>query len=145
MSKIFSKKSRAFTLIELLVVIAIIVLLAAIILTALARYRDRAKDARIQAVLSKVRNEAEIIENDTNSYTSLCVGGALNEDNSNLKTIKEEIEKFSDSPTCYASDTEYCVEAKLVRSGYYCIDSTGIAVINSDSYCVDANKKCPAP
>lgn len=153
---IFQKKTNGFTLIELLVVIAIIGLIATLGFLAAARYRDKAKEARIETVLVQVRNITVTIYNERNSYLDICKDGTLNDDKSvlgslaiALATIKSEAHKFSGSdPTCYASITEYCVQSPLVRGGYYCVDSSGVAVRISNAYCGASggtNIKCTAP
>jgi prepilin-type N-terminal cleavage/methylation domain-containing protein len=142
----FKKESRAFTLIELLVVVAIISLLATVILLVIGDYRDKAKDSKIETTLVNVRNIASVVLT-YGSYSSLCDSGTLNENEPTsdygLKTIENEIKKINSSdPVCFASDNDYCVEARLLRNGYFCIDSTGVAKENVASACTNANRKC---
>lgn len=132
-------------MIELLVVSAIIGLLATFSLAVIAHYRDKAKDSRIETVLAQVRNFAAMIYHDDNSYANICSGGTLNDSILSLRIIKEDAYKFTRlNPTCFASATSYCVQSSLVTSGYYCVDSTGVAVEIPNSYC-SAGNKCTAP
>lgn len=142
------KELKGFTLVELLVVIAIIALLNSFVLVAIVRYRDRARDSRIEAVLSQVRPMAAMIYTDDNSYENLCDDtdtlrdGLDNEITRSLKIIEDEAEKTSGSkPTCYAFENTYCVQSSLVSSGHYCVDSTGYAG-SEQTICLPANIKC---
>lgn len=132
-----------FTLIELLVVIAIIGLLTAFSLIVIARYRNKAKDARIESVLTQVRQFATMIYHDNESYQLLCDTGdndTLNDQGSGglkesikkaLSSIEADVKKFSGSdPKCYATGESYCVKASLVSGDGgkgFCVDSTGRA------------------
>ena len=121
------KSNKGFTLIELLVVIAIIGILSSIVLVALGGARNKAKDARIMADLSQVRSLAEVLYD--GDYDALVVGQA---DMANLvsdvtaqgQTLTLHI-NCTGTP-CEGSDT-YCAYSGLNESGYYCVDSTGIA------------------
>ena len=138
--------NKGFTLIELLVVIAIIGLLIAISLTIITRCRDNAKNTRIATSLVQVRSIAVSIHTNENSYESVCVGGTINESYASLKVIEDDVNKFIGSdPVCYASTDSYCVQSDLIRAGYYCVDSSGLAVETANSYCAPANIKCVAP
>jgi len=133
------RKKKGFTLIELLVVIAIIGLIAIFTLTVIARYRDKAKDSRIETALVQVRSIAAGIYTDNSSYEALCSDdGTLNDATySTLRVIEGEARKFSGSdPVCDASASTYCVQSALATSGYYyCVDSTGVALRLSSSSC----------
>jgi len=143
------KKIKGFTLIELLVVIFIIGLLSSLSVVAVLSYRNKAKDTRIEAVLSQVRKEATLIYNESSSYNNpgndLCAGdNTLNDGNSNhpdLNRIEVDVKNFNGNRdvTCYASDDRFCVQSPLVITGDYCLDSTGYAgtIANCDNINID--------
>jgi len=126
MNRIVHSK-KAFTLIELLVVVAILGLVATLSLTAIAHYRDQAKDVRVEMVLSQIIKLASIIHGDSDSYESICDDddNTLNETDSSLANIEADIERFNSTNVCYDTQNTFCVSATLVRSGTYCVDSTG--------------------
>ena len=123
------KKTKAFTLIELLVVVAIIALLAALILTALAYYRDEAKDTRIKTALSQVRQASTLIFNASSDYSSVCSSDSKSlGSNHDLTTIQADVEKFGGAISfCSSTPSAFCVQSSTNRNGTFCVDSTGVA------------------
>ncbi len=129
------RKPKGFTLIELLVVIAIIGILAAIVLVALGSARTKAKDARIQADLARVRTLAETTYSDTNSYDRLF-------DNDSFGTLMADVATQGGSASYNYSSTAYCVTAKLNANSYYCVDSNLISKGYAASACAAGSIKC---
>jgi len=128
---------KGFTLVELLLVIFIIGLLASASATVAIDYRNRGKDARIEATLSQIRKEVTLILNESGSFDAagneLCDStNTINNGNTNhpdLKVIEDDVKKFNGNydVECYASGDSFCVQSPLVTSGAYCVDSIGYA------------------
>ncbi len=126
-------RQRGFTLIELLVVIAIIGILSAVVLASLNSARSKGSDAAIKQDLHTIQNQAEIYySNNSNSYGSAayattCSAGMF----SDATVVKAKAAADTANGTgniyCYASSSAYLVAADLATSGYWCVDSTGIA------------------
>ena len=146
-----NKTIKGFTLVELLVVIAIIGILAAIVLVSLTGATDRAKDARITADLSQVRSKAVLFYADKTSYASTCAGDTLDDSDTELKTIENDImaQLGSTATTtdtkCYSTGAAYCAAARLITTGkgWFCVDSTGVAGSGyASTSCDSANANC---
>lgn len=152
-------KTGGFTLIELLVVVGIIALLSSIILVSAIILRDKAKDARILADISQVRNIAEALNKDYNSYQNLCCTiaacgvGTLNEGaptpyGRQLGILENDI-KIRQGGTldinCQSSFNSYCLDVNLITFGMgrYCIDDDGHASTTDESFsCATATTTC---
>ncbi|MFZ3043836.1 MAG: type II secretion system protein [Minisyncoccia bacterium] len=133
---ITSTRARGFTLIELLVVIAIIGVLSSIVIASLSSARSKGSDAAIQSDLHGIQVQAELY-NITNSgygtaaYATTCSAGMYSD-----ATIARSITAANNvngagNVYCYASTNAYLIAADLVTSGYWCIDSTGVAKAES--------------
>ncbi len=133
------KSNRAFTLIELLVVIAIIAILAAIVLVSLSSAQNRAKDAKIQATLNQLRNQAQIIASESTSgtdYSNVTSG------NSNISRLYNDLISTSGGASYVVITSNangYCASARLVSNTlrYWCVDSD----LNSN----ETNAACTSP
>ncbi len=125
------KTRRGFTLIELLVVIAVIGILAGIVLVSVRKAPDAAKDARIQASLTQVRDVAQMHYIDSNnSFADVCDTGVLNiTDIEDFGPLHTDIvaNNGGTSEICYSSSSAYCVKSVLKANPleYFCVDSTG--------------------
>jgi prepilin-type N-terminal cleavage/methylation domain-containing protein len=113
------KKNKGFTLIELLVVIAIIGLLSTIVLVSLNSARNKAKDTRIIADLSQIRNIAELIYSDTNSYATLTTS------DSRVKSMSDDITAQGQALNIPNPGATYYAWSKLNSGKYACVDDVG--------------------
>ncbi len=124
MNRIFNKKHCGFTLIELLVVIAIIGVLASMVMVSLVGARTRARDTRISANMTQIRNLGEIFMATHGSYTPLSPTPNLC-DSSEVVTLRTDImdqggrNYLCPTPTAIA----YCVEVQLNNDQWWCVDS----------------------
>jgi len=151
---------KGFTLIELLVVIAIIGILASIVLVSLSGTRVRARNVRITADLTQVRNLAELINDDTGGYTVLCDAGVLcitpancvdNKYTAELNAIGSDIniqngtDAAAGVPVCFATATHYCVSAVNATSTttHVCVSDQG--QVGDDLCTTDTTVCAPGP
>ena len=69
-------KNKGFTLIELLVVVAVIGILAAIVIGALSKGREKSADTGVKATLGSAPAQAEIYAAENSfSYSGICTSG----------------------------------------------------------------------
>lgn len=136
--------NSGFTLVELLVVLTIMALLISISMVAMASYKDKAQNSKMETVMVQVRAITGQIHADYGSYVNVCgIDGSLNEDEPNLKIIKEEVKSLRTVyPSCFGDSFAYCVEAPLFTGGFFCVDSGGVAKEIIDSKCNAGNIKC---
>lgn len=140
---------RGFTLIELLVVIAIIGILSSVVLASLNIARAKGSDAAIEANLSGIRSQAEIMYSDHNCYgiadtcnasdipVSNCPAALAADDsifaNEKVFAAIEGSVKNSDGQPESAKCSEsingeawaISVKLKTDPSKYWCVDSSG--------------------
>ena len=115
------KKKKGFTLIELLVVIAIIGILASIVLVSLSGARNKAKDARITADMTQLRNIAEMAQIDQGDYSTVC-------DQSEEGTLATDIsDQGGTNYNCFDEVAGYCAEAQLNSGNWWCVDATALS------------------
>lgn len=146
MEKSWFQKTRGFTLLELLLSVAVIGLLAVIIVVYLGQTKARAQDGGIKANLTQVRHKAAFLQNENDSYESLCQSGLLNESDPDLKAIADEVHKRNGARPiyCYASKDQFCVQTRLASGGDFCVDYEGRAT-SFETNCTDSNKRCSSP
>ena len=130
------KKTKGFTLIELLVVITIIAILAGVVMSAVTRVRDKGVDAAVKSTLNNTRSQAQIHYSDNgNTYTTLCTAGT-----SNIAALLAGATIISPSVRCADSPDAWAAEAQLKTStSFYCVDSTGAAVMATSTSIADGS------
>ncbi|PIR85583.1 hypothetical protein COU14_03620 [Candidatus Kaiserbacteria bacterium CG10_big_fil_rev_8_21_14_0_10_44_10] len=135
--------SRGFTLIELLVVIAIIGILASVVLASLNSARDKGADAAIKSNLNNARAQAELFYDDAGrSYTNVCTAtggiGTMHDGAANSGGGAGFV-------ACGSTATAWAMKARLMSNTgqYYCVDSTGVAKINTATWSDTAVTACP--
>lgn len=162
----FMKNNKGFTLIELLVVISIIGVLATIVLASLGDARDRAKDAKIKALVNQFRTQAELSAADAGNYDTICSPGTKSgdmfieafllsgDDTANTVCYDTQGADYQTSggnlPLLFAgsvngvgsSGSPWWIEIKLNDGNWLCFDGNGRTSINSTRVVVGAVKSC---
>ncbi len=118
---------KGFTLIELLVVVAIIGVLATIVLTSLSGARKKGQDARTIETMAQIRNSVELQNGSSNTYANVFNVGtnavaAVSDLASKLGLISGSYDYGAD-----ATGFAMVFPLQAVSSGYWCVDSMGIA------------------
>jgi prepilin-type N-terminal cleavage/methylation domain-containing protein len=148
MISVSSSARRGFTLIELLVVIAIIGILSSVVLASLNTARNKGNDAAIKSNLAEARSQAEIFyDANGNKYqgtpgTADDVCSAIASATGGIKGINPSVAAAAAGSgstvnvggaadathaACNASNAAWAAQAPLKTTGFYCVDSTGVA------------------
>jgi type IV pilus assembly protein PilA len=132
----WKNKNKGFTLIELLVVIAIIGILSAVVLTNLGSARNKAKDSSATSSLSAIRAQAELgVDTSGNYLNDLCnATTGTGQIGTLLAAARDQIgtdanvdcyDDDSDDGTVTVEPTQFRIEATLLSTEFFCVDSTG--------------------
>ena len=140
---------KGFTLIELLVVIAIIGILSSVVLASLNSARSKGGDAAVKSNIAGLRAQAELSYDDLGNYSAVCASStnalAAAKSAAGLSTTNNTTfatEGSAGTITCHATSTGYAIEAPLKTSGFFCIDSTGIAAATTSSALGASDSTC---
>ena len=108
-------------------------------------------DVKIKSGIRQLRAQAELVYVDDGSYVDFCSETKLNVNHPTqgaaIQSVRDYILEEGTDITCYASDSGYCLSAKLnSKNGYFCADSLGqVLEIGGDQdpcgsqlYCVDS-------
>ena len=141
-------KSKGFTIIELIVVIAIIAILAAIVLVNVTVYINKAKDARINSDMGRIKTGMSgcfTIGNGATYAGCLVVGTGTPYV---AKSLTDDITTEGGTAVVVTADanatTSYCASSKLNSGNYVCIDSTGVTKSSATSICTTTIFTCPS-
>lgn len=96
----------------------------------MAPSREKMADAAAKSKLAAIRVQAEIYYDDAGSYSGVCSD----------RTVKSAL-KAAGKTDCYAATQEYAAQVKL-KSGYYCVDSTGAGVLTKKSTISSKDMRC---
>lgn len=134
---------RGFTLIELLVVIAIIGILASVVLASLNSARDKGADAAIKSNLNNARAQAELYyDNHDRSYNEVCTD--TGSDSIAQMVAGAEAAATGVTVDCNDEAGAWAASVELSTEEFYCVDSTGAAVITAGGLTGDTDYDCPA-
>lgn len=137
-------KTRGFTLIELLVVIAIIGILSSVVLASLNSARSKGSDAAIKSNLANSRAQAELYYDTAGStYSDVCISatgtkpmidGAKSASGVSSATGHDAL-GASGTATCNDTSSGWAAEVplKTTTTSFFCVDSTGRAVVTASS------------
>jgi len=143
MSNIVSSRTQArgFTLIELLVVIAIIGILSSVVLASLNTARQKGADAAIKSNLTGARSQAELYYDDKspNTYANVCtnVAGSIYNavlaaaQNAGISSVSHNHAGGTGVAACNDGSTGWAAEVPLKTSGFFCVDSSGQALVET--------------
>jgi prepilin-type N-terminal cleavage/methylation domain-containing protein len=149
-------QNKGFTLIELLVVIAIIGILASVVLASLNTARDKGANAALKANFSGARAQAQLYWDDSNNLyeiddatNSVCINDTTDAARGLLDMIvTADAQNGGGAVICNDTPTEWAVAVQLVGDSvgdYYCVDSTGDAVITASVVGVDFTTETACP
>lgn len=145
--------SAGFTLIELFVVVFIIAILSSVIVTSVLILRDKSRDVRIVSEVDQLKNIAQLLRKDYESYQDLCSGGTLNEGapdpyGEQLGALENDIGMRQGGAldiNCKANINSYCLDVNLITSGAgrYCITDDGNGNAMDENFsCASADDTC---
>lgn len=93
--------------------------------------RDRVAEAAAKSNLYMIQTQAELYyDGNRNTYDGVCSD----------RTVKSGL-KAAGKSNCYAKGQEYAAQTKL-KSGYFCVDSTGAAIVTKKSTISSKDMRC---
>lgn len=115
----------------------------------LSKLKEEREKEKIKVEMSYLKNVAEFIYVNENSYQSLCQNLLLNKNHPiygfELRMIEDAIMKAQGgilNLSCYSSKESYCITVDLISKKKYCIDSTHFSgEIGENSKCLGKGTK----